>query len=395
MTIVIILFWVSVSILFFCYIGYGILLLFLNGLLIIFRFKNKTVTLKEKLPVTLIVSAYNEEQVLEQKIKNTLAIEYPPDLLTIIFVIDGSADGSLEMIQKHPAIILLHQKERRGKFAAIKRAMQLVQTPIVVFSDANTMLNKECIGRIVAHYHDPKVGGVAGEKKILHNHHISAVGEAEGFYWQYESFMKRLDAGFYTVVGAAGELFSIRSGLFRESDDELILDDFVISTQVCLQGYKIEYEPGAFATEMPSATLAGEEKRKVRIAAGAFQSIGYLKKCLNIFKYPLLSFQYISRRLMRWILCPVMLVILLVTNVILVSNQPVNGFYNWFLFAQALFFFLVLTGWVFVRTGKRAGVLTIPFYFVFMNYCMVKGFIRFLKRRQTVLWEKSLRQVTD
>src|SRR6185436_2545820 len=125
-------------------------------------------------------------------------------------------------------------------------------------------------------------GGVAGEKKISSEQHPTAVGEAEGLYWKYESFMKRQDADFNTVVGAAGELFSIRSSLFPQLDDHIILDDFVISMKICLAGYKIQYEPGAFATEFPSASLTEEEKRKVRISAGVYQCIGYLKKALNI-----------------------------------------------------------------------------------------------------------------
>ena len=350
---------------------------------------------RKKLPVTLIVTACDEEQVLDQKIKNTLAINYPADKLKIIFVTDGSSDGSMQLISQYPSITLLHQQERKGKFAAIKRAMQWVDTPVVIFSDANTMLNKESIECIASHYHDPKIGGVAGEKKIFLNHHISAVGEAEGLYWQYESFMKKLDAGFNTVVGAAGELFSIRTNLFKEFDDSLILDDFVISMQVCLQGYKITYEPGAFATELPSVSLYEEEKRKVRIAAGAYQSIGYLKSCLNIFKYPLLSFQFFSRRLLRWIFCPVMLAILFFTNIFIISKYQQSDFYLWFMYAQAAFYLLAFAGWLFVRKGRKLGWLAIPFYFVFMNYCLIKGFIKFLKGRQTVLWEKSLRQAVE
>ncbi len=380
---------------FYCYAGYGILIFIRNTMRDIFLSKKIKNAGIELLPVTLIVTAYNEEAVLEQKIRNSLLIDYPADKLHLIFITDGSTDGSYELIKKYPAITVLHQPVRKGKYAAVKRAMLQVQTPITVFSDANTMLNKECITRMVAHYSNPKVGGVAGEKKIVFNRHLSAVGEAEGLYWRYESFMKSLDAEFNTVAGAAGELYSIRTRLFKEWDDELILDDFVISMWVCLQGYKIEYEPGAFATESPSASLAEEEKRKVRISAGAYQSIGYLKSCLNIFKYPLLSFQYISRRLLRWIFCPIMLVILLLSDIIIVSYHPFYDWYNWIFYAQILFYLFAISGWILIRSGKRAGLFTIPFYFVFMNYCLVKGFIKFMKGRQTVLWEKSLRQVSE
>ena len=357
--------------------------------------KKQKIFSEEILPVTLIVTAYNEEKILEQKINNTLSIDYPADKLQLIFITDGSTDGSEKMVQQFPSVTLLHQPERKGKYAAIKRAMAQVQTPFVIFSDANTMLNAACIKSIMPHYSQEKVGGVAGEKKIISNKTVSAVGEAEGLYWQYESFMKKLDAGLNTVTGAAGELFSIRTALFKEMDDELILDDFIISMQICLEGYKIEYEPGAFATELPSVSLAEEEKRKIRISAGAYQSVGYLKECLNVFKHPLLAFQYISRRLLRWIFCPVMLLVLLLSNILIVSNQQVAGFYNWMFYTQIVFFVLAAAGWLIARSGKKAGWLTIPFYFVFMNYCLVKGFLKFVKGRQSVLWEKSMRQAVE
>lgn len=394
-TMLTIFFWASLAILFYCYIGYGIILFFITGLKGLLGGHKKINPVDEVIPVTLIVTAYNEEAILEEKIKNTLAINYPADKLRLIFITDGSADESVSLVKRYPSILLLHQQERRGKYAAIKRAMQSVTTPVVVFSDANTMLNPDCINKIASNYTRENIGGVAGEKKILRNKNVSAVGEAEGLYWKYESFMKKMDAALNTVTGAAGELFSIRTALFKELDNELILDDFVISMQICLQGYKIEYEPEAFATELPSASLAEEEKRKVRISAGAYQSIGYLKECLNIFKHPLLSFQYISRRLLRWIFCPVMLLFLLVSDILLVTYEPEVDFYKWALYAQAAFYLFAFIGWLIVLSGKRAGFLAIPFYFVFMNYCLVKGFIKFLKGKQSVLWEKSLRQAVQ
>ena len=394
-TILTIFFWTSLAILFYCYIGYGVLVFLVTSLKKLVQPPKQKKIPEDVLPVTLIVTAYNEGKVLEQKIHNTFSIDYPKDKLQLIFITDGSTDESEKIVRQYASIISLHQHERKGKYAAIKRAMKQVETPVVVFSDANTILNPACIKKIAAHYVSVRTGGVAGEKKIVRNKAISAVGEAEGLYWQYESFMKKLDAGLNTVTGAAGELFSIRTALFKELDDELILDDFVISMQICMEGYKIEYEPEAFATELPSASLAEEEKRKVRISAGAYQSVGYLKNCLNIFKYPLLGFQYISRRLLRWIFCPVMLMILLISNIFIITYQSPVEFYNWMLYSQILFYALALAGWVFVRSGKRAGVFTIPFYFVFMNYCLVKGFVKFAKGKQSVLWEKSLRQAVE
>jgi poly-beta-1,6-N-acetyl-D-glucosamine synthase len=397
MLIPVILFWVSLLVLFYCYIGYGMLLFLFNQLRAVFTTskKKKITGSPNELPVTLIITAYNETAVLERKIANSLDIDYPAGKLNIIFVTDGSTDGSEKIIRNYPSLQLLHQAERKGKLAAIKRAMQQVETPIVVFSDANTILNKECIRNIVRHYQDPAIGGVAGEKKIISSRGASAVGKAEGLYWRYESFMKKQDADFNTVVGAAGELFSVRTALFPRLDDHIILDDFVISMKVCLAGYKIQYEPEAFATEFPSASLAEEEKRKVRISAGVYQCIGYLKGALNVFRYPLLSFQYISRRLLRWVFCPVMLIVLLLSNLYMVFFGGAPVFYTLMLWVQAAFYGAALSGWSLLLAGKRTGMLTIPFYFVFMNYCLVKGFARFLNRKQSVLWDKSVRQAVE
>lgn len=381
--------WISLAVLFYCYVGYGLLVWLVNSVKGIFHRHNISQT-AELLPVTLIITAYNEEAVLPEKLANTLAIDYPEDKLAIIFVTDGSSDQSALLVQQYPRIRLLHQPQRQGKYAAIKRAMKQVQTPVVVFSDANTMLNKECIRRLVKHYADPHTGGVAGEKKIGYQQSASAVGRAEGLYWQYESFMKRQDAALHTVVGAAGELFSIRTSLFEYLDDSLLLDDFVISMKVCLKGYTIAYEPGAFATELPSPSLHEEEKRKVRISAGAYQSVAYLRGCINLFRYPLLAFQFISRRLLRWFFCPALLVLLLLSSSLLFWAYG-SWLYLVLFLTQAVCWVAAFAGWWLVHCGKQPGLFTIPFYFLFMNYCLVKGFFVFIRGRQTVLWEKSVR----
>ena len=395
MSATLLLFWIGLAILFYCYAGYGLVLFAMEKIRGLFSTRPKKQRREEAfLPVTLIVTAFDEEEVLKKKIENSLAIDYPSEKLNIIFITDGSADSSPSLVKRYESIRLMHQPERQGKSAAIKRAMRFVQTPIVIFSDANSMLNKDCIKHMMPHYRSSAVGAVAGEKKIIKNDR-SAVSKAEGLYWQYESFMKKRDAGLYTVTGAAGELYSIRTGLFRQISDEVILDDFVISLQVCLRGCRIAYEPRAFASEVASASLGEEEKRKVRIAAGAYHSLGYLSDCLNIFKYPLLGLQFISRKILRWIVCPLLLPFLLFANILIVSNQPAGGFYYWFLIAQALLYTTALAGWIIIRKGKNVPVFTIPFYFLFMNYCQVKGFIKFISGKQTVLWEKSLRQVME
>lgn len=383
----------SLGILFYCYIGYGLLLWLYNNIKVLL-IKEKGEPVWDKPPVTIIIAAFNEGEVLLSKIRNTLAIDYPKEKLNIILVTDGSTDGSPLLVKEYDEILLLHHEQRQGKYAALKRAMLQVQTPFVVFSDANTMLNADCLNRMMPHFNDEKTGGVAGEKKVLRNYFDSVVGDAEGLYWQYESFLKKMDASFYTCVGAAGELFAIRTHLFKALPNEIILDDFFISMQVCLRGFKMAYEPDAFATEPASASLSEEAKRKIRISAGAYQSIGLLKECLNIFKHPVLSFQFISRRVLRWILCPLSLLLIFAANIFLVFQNS-TGIYSTLLWVQTGFYAFALLGWGYAKAGKHAGIFTIPFYFVFMNYCLIKGFFLFSSGKHSVLWEKSLRQTTD
>src|SRR5689334_7590840 len=394
MIIIAIAFWVCLSVMFYGYIGYGLLLVAWNSLKKSMRSLPEPPDLeKTDWPeVTMVIAAYNESPVLQQKLENTLGLDYPREKLQIIFVTDGSTDGSERILANVQGIEVSHEGKRKGKLAAINRIMRNVQTPYVVFSDANSFLNKESIKKIILRYRDPLVGGVAGEKKIARSQHPSTIGEAEGLYWQYESFMKKQDADFNTVVGAAGELFSIRTDLFEPPDQSFILDDFIISMQICLKAYRIDYEPKAFATEFPSASLQEEAKRKIRIAAGAYQTIAYLKNCLNPIKFPILSFQYFSRRLLRWVFCPLLLIAVLILNILLSLQEPGHSFYTGFLAFQLFFYGMALLGWIQANSGRSMGILGVPFYFLFMNICLVRGFIRYIKKDQTVLWEKSLRE---
>ena len=341
--------------------------------------------------VAIIVAAYNEEDFIEEKIKNTLALDYPKEKLELIFITDGSTDKTTEIIRGFEGIKLLHSAERKGKVAAMNRAIQFVQSPIVVFCDANTMLNKTCIKEIVKHYADEKVGGVAGEKKIILKGKNKAAAAGEGIYWKYESFLKKLDSEFYTTVGAAGELFSVRTALFEMAPEGTIIEDFVQSLKLCVKGYVVRYEPQAYASETPSASIKEEMKRKIRIAAGAFQAMILLKELFNFLKYPLVSFQFISHRIMRWTVCPIALITLFFSNLILAINNS-GKFYPIFFLLQSFFYFLAFLGWFFAHRDIKIKALYIPFYFLFMNVSVFIGFARFVRKKQTVLWEKAARQ---
>ena len=386
-----IIFFIGLFILFYSYLGYGILLYILikvRGM-----FSKKTVAPPGTWPaVTLIVAAYNEQDFIEQKITNSLSLDYPRGALEILFVTDGSSDNTPSIVARFPSIKLLHNRERKGKVDAMHRAMQFVQTPFVIFSDANTLLNRESIKNIIRHYSDPRIGGVAGEKKIIQSFSEAAAGAGEGLYWKYESTLKKLDYQFYSVVGAAGELFSLRTALYEYPGPDVLLDDLIISLRICMKGYRFAYEPAAYAMESASVSLKEEKKRKIRISAGAFQSMKMLSGLLNVFKYPRLSFQYISHRVLRWTLCPLFLPLVLLCNILLVMYST-GWVYSGLLLAQVLFYFLAFLGYLMKSRKTRIGFLYAPYYFLFINYSLYGGFVRHLKGRQTVLWEKASREV--
>ncbi|MDR3714968.1 MAG: glycosyltransferase family 2 protein [Puia sp.] len=404
-----ILFWFSLAVVFYSYIGYGILLWVLVRLKNLLKKEgggNPAGTMLFEPDTTLIVSAWNEEDFIEQKIENTLQLDYPGSKLKLIFITDGSSDNTADIVRRYPAIRLLHQPERRGKIAAMNRAIKEVTTPIVIFSDANTLLNTGCVREMVKHYADPRVGGVAGEKKVISDPGSQSAVSGEGLYWKYESALKKLDSELYSVVGAAGELFSVRTALFEETAENIIIEDFVQSLKICMKGFIIQYEPLAYAMETASLSMKDEEKRKIRICAGAFQAMTLLGPLFNPFRYPVLSFQFLSHRILRWTLCPVCLVILLLSDSAIVAGQVMSGGTSAFLTAgngfagsfyaivwicQVAFYCLALTGWLYAHKNIRIKALFVPYYFLFMNVSVFLGFRRFLKKQQSVLWEKASR----
>lgn len=387
----IIFFWVSLVIVFYTFIGYGMLLFLLVKARRFVKGKRATEFDLEILPsCTLIVACYNEADILDEKIKNTLALQYPSQKLSIVFVTDGSSDNSPEIIKNYPAVQLMHSPERKGKIHAMHRVMQEVKTGICIFTDANTFLNTDALINIARHYHDATVGAVAGEKRVK----IDEVADAtagEGFYWKYESVLKRWDAELYSVVGAAGELFSIRTELYIPVPPDTVLDDFMISLRIAEKGYRIVYEPEAYAMETASANVSEELKRKIRIAAGGVQSVLRLRKLLNPFRNFVLSFQYISHRVLRWTITPFLLILALILNVFIVIETRVL-FYELLMGGQIAFYVLAVMGWIFEQRNIRIKALFVPYYFCIMNYAVLAGIWRYVFLEQKVTWEKARRK---
>lgn len=391
-----IVFWGLIFIVFYTYVGYGILLFLIIKTKRLFRTSPSTNQKEDYEPeVTLFIAAYNEKDFVEAKIKNAQLLEYPKDKLHMLWVTDGSDDGTPDLLAQYSEVEVHHLPERSGKIGAMNRGMKFVKTPIVVFCDANTMLGKESIRRIVNLFSNPKVGCVSGEKRIFNKDKEEAAAAGEGLYWKYESKLKKWDAELYSVVGAAGELFAIRTELYQEVEKDTLLDDFIISLRVAQKGYTIQYDPQAYAMETASANVKEELKRKVRISAGGIQSVIRLSALLNIFKYGILSFQYISHRVLRWTLAPLSLLLLMPIGLILAIHQGLMypGLYTILFWLQLLFYACALLGWYLENKSIKIKLLFVPYYFFIMNLSVYLGLIRYLKGSQSVNWERAKRKI--
>ncbi len=386
------LFWASAFIVFYTYVGYG---------LVLFGLVRLRCSIKGKRPapaiptnghpsLTLVIAAYNEADIMTAKIQDTLALRYPKAQLSLLFVTDGSTDGTPEVVRNYPEIKLLHTPERKGKIHAMHRAMGKVQTDIVVFTDANTFLNKDALLLLARHYQDPTVGAVSGEKRVKIEENADATA-GEGMYWKYESALKKWDSELYSVVGAAGELFSVRRSLYEAVPSDTILDDFMISMQIAQRGYRIVYEPEAYAVELSSENIGEELKRKIRIAAGGIQSILRLPGAANPFKNPILSFQYLSHRVLRWTVTPFLMMLALVTNAVIAFTTN-ETLYQLLLSGQLIFYAMALAGWFLENKKIKSKILFVPYYFCMMNYAVVMGIRRYFFGNQSAAWDKSKRK---
>ena len=385
-------FYISLALVFYTFIGYGIVLFLIVKLKRLF--KGNVVQLPANdttLPTcTVVVAAYNEQDIIREKVINTLNLDYPVDKIKYIFVTDGSTDNTAAIISLFPAVKLFHETARNGKIAAVHRAIEQVKSEVIVFTDANTFLNRGALKEICKHYTNSKVGAVAGEKRVSAAEDADATA-GEGIYWKYESKLKKWDSELYSVVGAAGELFSIRTDLYEPVPANSVLDDFMISMLIAKKGYQIVYEPAAYATETSSANIAEELKRKIRIAAGGIQSIIWLKSLFNPLKLPVLSFEYISHRVLRWTIVPFLLIILFVSNIFLAFA---NGgiFFLVMLVLQAVFYAASVAGWIMESRQTRIKALFVPYYFCMMNYAVIAGIVRYFNGGQSAIWEKAQRR---
>ncbi|MHB0856580.1 MAG: glycosyltransferase family 2 protein [Anaerolineae bacterium] len=376
------LFWLAALGLAYTWLGYPLLI---AGLA---RLRPRPVRREDITPsVTLLVAAYDEADCIAAKIANTLALDYPADLLDLLVVTDGSTDATPALVAhcaaREPRVRLLHEPIRRGKAAALARALPHVRGEIVAFSDANCLFRPHTLRCLVRPLADPAVVASSGRKR-LRAAHSSATPAGENLYWRYESFLKASESAVSSVMGVPGEIWAARRTAYRAPEPDCLLDDFVASLRLVARGGRVVFEAKAIATEEASPSLAAEWRRRVRVAAGGWQAFFRLPEMLTR-PGPLVTWQYLSHRIARWMLAPLLLPLLALANLALAAEP----FYTVTLGLQGVFYLLAALGGALAARGRPNGPLTAPFYLLMLHAAALAGGLRYLRRRQSVLWDKA------
>jgi cellulose synthase/poly-beta-1,6-N-acetylglucosamine synthase-like glycosyltransferase len=335
--------------------------------------------------VSLIVVAHNEADVIDAKLKNALALDYPPELLELIVVTDGSDDGTPKRAAKFDRIKVLHRPERRGKLAAMVRASEVASGEILVFSDANNLYTREALVELVVPFADPKVGVVTG-RKVIDDGTGRSLDRAEGFYWRYEAKIKQWESMSGSVAAAAGEILAFRRQAFPAIPPDSLVEDLVQVLTAASAGWRVVYAPAAVSLESASATTGDEATRRERLVAGRWQVIGRLLPKLAATQ-PRLAWQLISHKLTRPLL-PAALAVLGVSNGALARrNRAARALAA----AQLVFYGAAVHGWRTERAGARNRLTYVPYYFCRMNLATVRGPLSLARRRQSVTWTRVRR----
>jgi poly-beta-1,6-N-acetyl-D-glucosamine synthase len=375
-------FFVSLGLILYTYIGYPIVLY------IWYKFKRYDVfPHDEYVPsISMIVSAYNEERIIEEKIHNLLKINYPKEKIEVLIGLDGCSDNTLSIIQKYQDSFIraIEFRERRGKAAVINDLVDRARSDILVFSDANTIYEPNAIENLVRHFLDPDIGGVCGKLELLpQNKNAGSIGES--MYWRYENMLKLMEGNIHTTIGATGAIYAIRRSLFRNLPvDKIVMDDFLIPLAVVDQGSRVVYDSEAGGYEKTTATMQHEFSRKVRIGIANFVGLNEIRHLLSP-RWKFVAFALWSHKVIRWIV-PMLMLLGSAANIGLVLVST-SALYTVALFLQIVFYGLAAIGFIFDRFNVSLGVFGYPYFFVSMHYALLLGFIKFLQNKRQPMWK--------
>lgn len=336
-------------------------------------------------PLTLVLAAYNEELVIEDRLHNALAMDYPRDRFEVIVGTDGCRDRTVAIVRGFAGsgVRLMEFAENRGKASVLNDAVSSSTGTIILMSDANTQVDPGAARRLARWFHDPRVGAAVGRLVLIDP---KSGRNADGLYWKYETFLKRCEARLGALLGANGAIYAIRRELYEPIPAGTIVDDFVIPLLVKQRtGCRIVYDPEAVALEETPVNVRDEFHRRARIGAGGYQSIGMLWKLLDP-RRGWIAFTFLSHKILRW-LCPFFLIGAMVANLGLLERT----FYRWVLAAQIGFYIIaVLMAFIPARV-RIVRPLRLTTMFVSMNAALLIGFSRWMTGHQKGSWRRTSR----
>jgi cellulose synthase/poly-beta-1,6-N-acetylglucosamine synthase-like glycosyltransferase len=371
-------FWTSFGLLFYVYIGYPVLLAFLTA----FKKSSDEPAGGPAPKVTLIISAFNEQDVIDAKLKNALALDYPASLLQIIVVSDSSSDATDEIVSRYEpmGVLLMRQSLRLGKSAGLNLGVSCATGDILVFSDANAFYQKDAIRQLVKHFVDPKIGYVVGNARYVEKASETQSAQAEGLYWKLETWLKKRESLFYSVIGGDGAIYAIRRNLYSplEATD---ISDFLNPLQIIASGYLGRFEPAAVSYEETAESFRKEYRRKIRIVSRSLNALRRVPGILNPFRLPRHWFSLVSHKLLRWF-APVFMVTALLSSTFLLRIPLFRGV----LALQLAFYSLALAGWLTAESAKAWKVSSFAYYFCLVNLASLIGCAKCLSGNLSGVW---------
>lgn len=362
----------------FTYVGYPV------AMWLISRVFRRSVRRAAILPrVSIIIAARNEEANIGAKLENALSLDYPKEKLEIVVASDASTDRTDEIVQgfSDHGVVLYRQMERQGKTRAQYRAVSASSGEILVMSDATTMYQSDVIHKLVRNFADPSVGCVAGQL-IYVDGKASAVGKGCRSYWNYEKVIKGWESQTGSLIGVSGCLYAVR----RSSQSKLpsdMIDDFVIATEIHLQGLRTVYEPEAISIEDTNHKTKDEMRMRVRVIEQTMRALQRYSHVLNPSEHGLFAFQLICHKILRYLI-PALMAVAFVANWFAWNG---DGLFKYLFLAQAAAYATALLGWIGDRFKVKMGPFAIPYYFLLVNFASVMAFRKFLRGEAYVTWE--------
>jgi len=379
----IITFWILLSLIIYCYFGYPILISLVGKCT-----QRQTQHGTNEPTVSIVLSIWNEEDVIKKKIENLLSLDYPLEKVEILIGSDGSTDRTEDIIKQFSdfRIQLFDSSQRRGKMTTINQLVQKAKNEIIVFTDARQMFEGDALKMLVSNFSDPKIGCVSGE--LIFSKKEGGTAQGINLYWNYEKWIRHNESDVYSMLGATGAIYAIRRKLFTNIPAGIVLDDMFVPIKIIQKGFRAIFDPSAKATDEVSDSPREEHRRKARTLFGNYQIFWIFREMFNPFKSPI-ALQLFSHKLLR-VLIPFFMVALFFINWGLFNVS----FFAILFYLQIAFYGMAVIGGL--ARHSKYGILKIisktcyvPYVFCLLNFSALAGFFRFTFARQDIMWEKA------